>query len=80
MAKLRINHNPNCPKCGQQETQEHMLIECVKLKGFWEAISKYFRTPHITKAQIMDMEQPKIRKNKHYAYNYIHRKIRHLEG
>ena len=35
MFKYKMTDTPNCPRCGSEETTEHLLWECVESKKIW---------------------------------------------
>ena len=46
MKKFGMTDNNLCPRCGKEETIEHMILACEYTKKIWSIISKLTNIPH----------------------------------
>lgn len=38
---MTVYNSPNCHRCGQPETIEHLLLQCNEINSFWIIIQRY---------------------------------------
>ena len=51
---MTVYNSPNCHRCGQPETLEHLLLQCTEIKSFWTIIQRYVNQITENKATLTD--------------------------